>query len=258
MMRCCKYCGALLEDDAQICDFCGAALEVPQLEPAPEYVPAAETPPPEVTEELTEAAPKKKHFKKARLFMIGGIVLAVIAVIVAVNLLFFNPHIAVNKYVAVMNGEFENLEDLAPREYWELQAKNKETTVDQFISDRIESLEANYSQNTTEDSTLGKELSTEVKVLYTYHVSEMHFAGIKEAIESKYGIDSSRVKSAYKLHLKITRKFTKDSIDYAGLTTAVQIDSQWYLIRYSTDPDRYYVNFLANASIGSLVSYLYY
>ena len=102
MMRCCKHCGALLEDDATICNFCGAALEVPKFEPAPEKVAVAEAPVQEVTE-----APTKKPFSKKKLFITIGIAIGVIAMAVAVLLLFFNPHVAVSKYEAVLNGEFD-------------------------------------------------------------------------------------------------------------------------------------------------------
>ena len=60
MMRCCKHCGALLEDEAKVCDFCGAILEVPApVEPAPQPIETAVA-----TDALPEPTPKKKIPKK--------------------------------------------------------------------------------------------------------------------------------------------------------------------------------------------------
>ena len=254
MMRCCKHCGALLEDDVQVCDFCGAVLEVPKAEPVALPVVVEEAPAQEVTKEVSEAPSRKKLSKKSWL-IIAGIALAVIAVIVTVNLLIFSPHIAVDKYEAVMNGEFKKIADLAPKEYWEKMAEQNQTSVDKYIKKRIETLEEDYLQRTTQEGSFGKELSVEVEILDTYKVSATHFAGIKEALKSKYDIDPDRVNSAYKLHLKIIRKYTKDTIDHAGLVTAIQIDSQWYLIRYSPHTDGYQVSFLASGSLGPLLTY---
>ena len=255
MMRCCKYCGALLEDEAKVCDFCGAVLEnTPNVIPAPQEPPAVIPIPSEESEVTVPPTPKKKLSKKTVLICVG-VVLALIAIAVAVNMLFFNPHVAVDRYETVINGEFNKLKDLAPKEYWAYIAEQNNTTVDKYIAERIKSLEESHSQALTQETSYGTALSAEIHVVDTYKVSAMHLAGIKKALESKYGIEGHRIKSAYKLHLKVIQNYTKDCIDYAGLVTAVQIDSQWYLIRYTSNPDSYYVSFITNGSLAALLAY---
>ena len=128
MMRCCKYCGALLEDEAKVCDFCGAVLEnTPNVIPAPQEPPAVIPIPSEESEVTVPPTPKKKLSKKTVLICVG-VVLALIAIAVAVNMLFFNPHVAVDRYETVINGEFNKLKDLAPKEYWAYIAEQNNTT----------------------------------------------------------------------------------------------------------------------------------
>jgi len=144
MMRCCKHCGALLEDDAKVCDFCGAVLEVPPaVIPAPQESPAVVPASQEVTAEVAKPAPKKKLSKKA-IFIVSGILLAVIAIAVAVNMLFFNPHAPVATYEAVMNGDFDKVEDLAPREYWAYIAESRDKTVDAYLNELLKELGKRY------------------------------------------------------------------------------------------------------------------
>ena len=257
MMRCCKYCGALLEDDAQICDFCGATLETPQLEPAPEPVAVEEAPVGETAEESTET-PDKKLFPKKKLFIIGGIAVGVICVIVAVLLLYFNPHVAASKYEAVLNGEVDKLKSLAPQEYWDTVAEQCQTDSDGYIEDLSEILEENYSQQLSQESLLGKYVSTKLQVLNTEKLNRTDMAGVKNALEETYGIDQDRVKSAYKLFLKVISKGTKESSSMASMVTAIKIDSEWYLIRYTrTGEDSYRVSFLASGQTYELYYYIY-
>lgn len=254
MIRCCKHCGALLEDEAQVCDFCGAVLEAPKdIEPAPTETPVVEAP----TQDVTEEAPtKKKLSKKTRIFLVCGIVLAVIAVIVAVNLLFFNPHIAVNKYEDVINGGFDKLESLAPQEYWDYMVKNSSTTADQYIAALAKAREESYLEQMSQDTIIGRPLGTKVQVLNTEKVTATEMAGIRNALEEEYGIDVDRVHTAYKLYLKVTQKGTKESASYVGMATAIRINSEWYLIRsVRRSEDTWRVTFLANAQVYELVTY---
>ncbi|MBE6959520.1 MAG: zinc ribbon domain-containing protein [Ruminococcaceae bacterium] len=242
MMRCCKHCGALLEDDAKVCDFCGAVLEVPKFEPAPEKVAVAEAPVQEVTE-----APTKKPFSKKKLFIIIGIAIGVIAVAVAVLLLFFNPHVAVSKYEAVLNGEFDKVESLAPQECWNTAAKQSKMDTDKYIDTLTETLEKNHLKKLAQESILGKFVSIKLQVLNTEELNDTDMTGVKEALEETYGIDQSRIKSAYKLFLKVVSKGTKESSSVASMVTAIKIDSEWYLIRYTrTGEDSYRANFIAS------------
>ena len=251
MMRCCKHCGALLEDDATVCNFCGAALEVPKFEPAPEKVAVVEAPVHEATPETAQAAPRKKLSKKAWLFGIGGIALAAIIIAVAVNMLFFNPDSAVKNLEAVQNGKVDHLEALVPKELWETVARKQNISVNEHIAIRSEALKKSYLSNISEENGYyGKLLSYEMDVLDREKVSAADVAGIKKALEKTYNIDADRVGTAYKLFVKVTRKGTKDIYHSAQIITAVKIDSTWYLISYSKYNDTYEVTFTAGSLIG--------
>jgi hypothetical protein len=248
MMRCCKHCGALLEDDVQVCDFCGAVLEVPKAEPVALPVVVEEAPAQEVTKEVSEAPSRKKLTKKAALFLVGGIVLAVLAVIVAVNLLIFNPHIAVDKYEAVLNGDFDKIETLAPKEYWDYMAERTNMTTNQYIEDLAKLREETYLAQMSQDSVIGKLLGKELRVLDTEKVNANELAGIGNALEEEYGISADRVHAAYRLILKYTAKGSKESSSTSSMVTAIRIDSDWYLIRsVRRDESTWRVTFLANA-----------
>ena len=252
MMRCCKHCGALLEDEAKVCDFCGAILEVPApVEPAPQPIETAVA-----TEALPEPTPKKKIPKK-KWFIFGGIVLAVIAIAVAVNMLFFSPHTAVRRYETVINGEFDELKSLAPQEYWDYVAESSGKTVEQYIETLVKNRKESYlAQTSNEDSFYGKFLSTKIQVLDTEEISAAELSGIKDTLDEMYGIDASRVGSAYRLCLKITSKYSKESSSLAGTTTAIKIGSKWYLIRSTRiGNDKFRVTFLASAHLYELYTF---
>ena len=247
MMRCCKHCGALLEDDVQVCDFCGAVLEVPKAEPVALPVVVEEAPAQEVTKEVSEAPSRKKLSKKSWL-IIAGIALAVIAVIVTVNLLIFSPHIAVDKYEAVLNGDFDKIETLAPKEYWDYMAERTNMTTNQYIEDLAKLREETYLTQMSQDSVIGKLLGKELRVLDTEKVNANELAGIGNALEEEYGISADRVHAAYRLILKYTAKGSKESSSTSSMVTAIRIDSDWYLIRsVRRDESTWRVTFLANA-----------
>ena len=248
MMRCCKHCGALLEDEAKVCDFCGAVLEVPQnVIPAPQEAPAV-IPVPQVATETAAQPAKKKKLSKKTLFIVCGVLLAVIVIAVAFNILIPNPHVAVNQYKPLLNGEFDKLEELAPKEYWEQVAKNQKVTVQQYLETRIAYLEERYEKQTAvTNSSLGNFVSVDLKVVDAEKVKEKDLAGIKKALEETYGIDADRVKNAHKLIVKMTRIYTEDSHSVPISVSAVQIDSKWYLISYSKGSDNYRVSFVAES-----------
>lgn len=244
MMHCCKHCGALLEDEAKVCNFCGTVLEAPQpVAPVPQEVVEV------VTEAVTEPTPKKK-FAKKKWLIIGGIAAAVIAIAVGAYLLFFNPHIAVDKYFAVMNGDIEKLESLAPQEYWALRAESYDSaSVEEYLSQRQDSLENYLLQLQTKDSGIfGKLKSISYKVLDTEKVTRDNLNGIKEALDTRYRIDPSTVHDAYHLVIKITYNGTENTYTYASYLTSVKIGSDWYLIRFAKTQDQYSATFIGDST----------
>ena len=236
MIRYCKKCGSLLDDNATVCDFCGAKLELPKTEPTPTTTtePHAEIP-------AETPAPKKKWTKKQWLIF-GSIVLGVIAVIVAAYLLFFDPSIAVRRYSEVLNGKYNQLESLAPKEYWTTSAQNADAqSVEAYIDLKVESLRETMNHyHDNDNGTYGKLKSMSHEVIDTTKVPADELDGIKETLSEKYDIDSWRVGSAYNLFVKVTYHGSYWDYVTPGYITSIQIDGEWYLITYHPRTEEYY------------------
>ena len=242
MMRCCKHCGALLEDDAKVCDFCGSAFEIPESAPQQQEQPA------ELPAEESTPVPKKGINKK-KLFIAGGALLGVIVLVVAICFLCFGHYYAVHKYESVMNGNFRQLKTLAPAEYWEQKAKENDLSVREYIDKRIESLEKNFESNKESwQEKYGDHFYRSLEVVDSEEVTKEVLSGIKDALQETYNIKPSRVHSAHTLILKITFKGSEKSNTHATVVTAIQIDSQWYLIRYGRVDTFYNVKFITSGS----------
>ena len=218
MMRYCKHCGSLQEEDVQVCGFCGADLEVTTPEPVPQEQPS-ETP---------ASAPRK--IPKKPLLIGGGILLAVVILAVTVYFQFFGHHYAVLKYESVMNGNYMLHESLAPKEYWEQMAAKSGLSVKEFLNQQKESMEKSRKEYLKSmEADYGKNPTRSLQVVDSEELNEERLTDLKNALQATYGISPSRVKSARTLILKITLKGADKSLTTAGTVKAVQIDSQWYL-----------------------------
>ena len=242
MMRYCKHCGSLQEEDVQVCGFCGADLEVTTPEPVPQEQPS-ETP---------ASAPRK--IPKKPLLIGGGILLAVVILAVAVYFLFFGHHYAVLKYESVMNGNYMLFESLAPKEYWEDAAAKKGLSIKEYLDQRKESLEKTRKEYVKSmESDYGKNFSRSLQVVYSEEISEKELSSIKDSLREHYDIAPSRVQSARTLILKITLQGSDNSRTTAGVIDAIKIDSQWYLIFVAQHAEGYRVSFLTSASLNELL-----
>ena len=243
MTRYCKHCGSFLDEDAKVCDFCGTVLEIPQ----------AEAPQPEQPVDTPTPAPKKWLTKK-KLLIAGGVLLAIVLVAVAVYFLCFGHYYAVHKYESVMNGNFKQLKTLAPTEYWEYLAKKKGVSVNDYIDDGIESLQKRWDDT---QSALEEIYGDNYHIILTVVDSEALdadiFSKLKDALKEDYNISPSRVGSARTLILKVHGEGSKLDYTNASVVYAIQIDAQWYLIRYSMSNDVYKVSFIVSGSSSSLI-----
>ena len=234
MLNCCKHCGALLEDEVNVCPFCGKTLEAPRAEPAPQEQPAEV--PVAVAEEVTETAPQHplKKLTPKHLLIGGGIALAVIIAIVAVSLIFFSPNAAVSTLEAIVNGNFERYEALAPAEYWEARAKTNNQTVEEFLDYQIRFLEQETEQfKDAQPDIRGEPVSKTFHLVDSAPVSKQDLEGVRSAIEEEWGISADRVKDVRFITVRYEKKWTNYSKNATFSCYTVQIDSQWYLISCS-------------------------
>jgi hypothetical protein len=261
MIHYCKHCGTLLAEDAKVCSFCGKALETPRPEPKP-----AESPVDTPTEQPTKSPAKfhwqtlKEKFTKKQLLIAGGIALGVIVLAVAVYLLFLNPHIALNKYADVHNGNYRNLESLAPKEFWEQVAQSTTTSVESYINKKEESLKKTYDTLKEQDSYLyGTLQSKTYHITDTQKISEIDLNGIKDSLQKRYDIAEHRIGTAYNLIVKVVYHGSERDDTRVAYVTSIQIDGKWYLIQYmpyaytngfDTISDDYSVSLITTGSLG--------
>ena len=248
-MRYCKHCGSLLEDDAQVCSYCSAILEVAGPEPDPQAQ----------SGEAIAPAPKKMLNKKP-FFITGGILLGIIILSVAVYFLFFGHYYALHKYESVMNGNFKQIKTLAPEEYWEKVAKSSKLSVNEYLKKRIEYLEKDEDPHAKYMREFyGDDYSVSVKIVDSEEISQKVLSEIKKSLKERYDIDPNRIKSGQKLFLKTVISGTKNTNTIPSAIAAIQIDAQWYLIRYTLPiidiyPSKgYTVFFLASGSVNDIL-----
>ena len=221
MMRCCKKCGALLEDEATVCDFCGAVLEIPKAEEPVPHTPAEVTP-----EEITLPAPRRKFYKKKWFILVCivlAMVLAALTVIACVQI--SAPMQAVAYYEEILNGDCTHLVEVAPMEFWE-SISGRYGSTEECLADQ-----ARYIESIRKTSGISKS----AKVVDRELLSTEDLTGITDKLQKRYGISPDRVTAAQQLIIKLDSQYQDRSTTSAGLLIAVKIDSKWYLWYESTD-----------------------
>ena len=214
MLHYCKHCGTVTEDNVQICPFCGKTMEISTHKPESAEPPVVESTPAE------KPAPKKFQISaKALLIGIGAIALVAVITIVIVCIQYFAPVPAVERYEAFRNADFEELESLAPPEYWEAQRRSYESVEESF--ERCKS-------NCAACIKPAGEISTDI--IDRSMATSAHLDQIKEILQEKYEIRPNQVKGGQVLILRHTAHLPDgETSTYFEVVTAIQIDSGWYL-----------------------------
>lgn len=252
MSKYCKNCGTVLSDEIIYCHFCGAKQEMSAV---PESQYTSDTVPQRVPISTPVDGSRKIRPKKW-LAIAGGILGALLIAAVIVFLLWPKPEKAVDKYNKVLSGDFEALEDLAPKEYWIYAAEQYNTTKSELLNRQEDSLEEYYDklQDSAKEQ-YGKNFKQSLEIVHKEKLDEDKVEDIAEALEDMYDIDQDRVKSIYRMILKITYEGSKDSYFFSGVASAVQIDSKWYLIHYRSSDDEYVVYFIASGDLLNIPNY---
>ena len=230
MIHCCKKCGALLEDEATVCDFCGTVLELANTtQTAPQTA--------EPVAEEAATIPQKRSPKK-KLLIVGSIVLGVIAIAVAFFLLFYYPSTpaaataAVDKYFSVVLGNADRAESLAPEEYW-IKKAGIHQAKEAYLERQIEYIDAYYASWTnSRKEAYGDDFTFEYQVIDTELLTGDEADAIANALGSEYDISEHRISFIYRLFVKTTTKGSVKKDVYARQVYAVRIGSEWYLVHY--------------------------
>ena len=259
MSKFCTNCGAQLDDSALFCTTCGSRQEAaaPVAPAAPAYeapaAPVYETPDVPVYEApvcdapVCEAPaapePEKKPLNKKTLIGIVAGAAALIAIGLLVFFLFFNSSYTdpIDLYFdAMYKGKLENIEKMAPKEYWDWY----EDEYDKTTEDLIEDAEDNYEDYIEElEDTYGENVKATYEITKEKDLSSRKLEKIADALEDNYDIDAKKVTEGKKLDVELTISGDDDDREDAGEITVVKIDGKWYWINWYEYGDEVVVRF---------------
>lgn len=210
MAKFCPNCGTQLEDSCLFCATCGSKVEV-QPQPQPTYVPPVE-PQPTYTQpqpnynqfnnaayQAPAAAPNPKKQKTKKLLIIGGSILAaVLAIVIALILIFPGPKAVVNKMTkAIEQGNLEKAVNCMPSFLWDNDDDTKE--------DMIDYIEEMWEDEEIEDYDISCKIKEVSKLSRSEREDLQDFLEMLED-EVDFDADDINVKKAKKVEVKVTIK----------------------------------------------------
>lgn len=242
----CVICGIVLDETTSICPKCGTKqpTEAPVL---PYCSPQTDTPAePEAPKVIPAPAEPTRTEKKAKplLLILGGVALVLVAVI-ALMVSFFgstpdpmpdaptDPPSAfstlLDGQLALMSGNPENLERLAPAEYWEYCAYRNSCTKEEYLinikAHHIIYYELNHPKR---DTTYTGE------ILFEDTMSTQMLQKVTDTLFVQYGILEKSVIDGRELNIQVKKVTDGDTTALPIQTVyAVEIDGTWYLITYT-------------------------
>lgn len=262
MSKFCKNCGTELADDAVFCKNCGqstASQEAP-TEAAPEVQAcgcdecngecvqddlAAENET-GVAGAVNGFIGKVKNKDKNALLIVGGAVLALILIVVLVFVFSgSSSKDAIDNYFnVVVEGNIDDIEDLAPEAYWEY----VEEEYDMDVDDVIDYLGDDFIDNmldTWEDS-VGKDVKFSYDITDDDEISDSKLDKIKDVLKENYGIAKKDVDEAIEYEIEVVVKGDDDEEDFEEKVLVVEIDGDWYAC---TEDGELYADALVSAAV---------
>lgn len=231
MNKQCIICGIELDETATVCPKCGTNQSAPILQAPAESNPPTKSP-----------TPAKKKPKKALPFILGSA--ALVAVILLVLTVFGNtPQPAptpaptlIDNCLALMNGNLDVLEQMAPDEYWEFVAQYPfKKTKDEYLAMENESY-TKYFNNRDQQYSSYKVTG---EIISEADMNEKTLRETAETLFSYYGIPESSVTAGKGLIVQWTVTTSNNSWKTRPeVLSAVEIDGVWYLV-YHTDDGNY-------------------
>lgn len=232
----CVICGIEVDENTPVCPKCGThnptkATFEPVIIPEPSMTEAPDPAP-------TEPEPPAKKKPKPLPWILAGVAL-ILVIAILTSLLpqqqtpSFDPvQAAFDKSITLLNGDLEVMQEMAPIQFWQSQAKVYNVTwaeyVDMLKSDTqiiLSSMERKYGNYTVSGQILTKtQLSS----------SELsQFASLLRAL---YSLTSASFSSGYLLHCSRTISYEGGTAELPQLEIyAIKINDTWYLITYSTN-----------------------
>lgn len=239
MSKFCFKCGATVDSEAEVCTNCGAPFGAPVIRP--KSAPVAEAPsaasPPETPPETVPEVPMK--LSKKRLTTVAIIAAAVLTFhLVAFGLLgcftFFSSGYTepIDIYFEAMyEGKTENVEKLAPKEYWNWRAEQTDMSRDQCIQDAQEG--ARLTSKSLKNQ-FGEDFFCTYEVAGKAEMSDEELRELAGVLERDYKISPRTVKKSYTVTIDLN--FNGDE-QKGWEITVVQIGYSWYWVEYYESPN---------------------
>ena len=223
MSQHCIICGIELEENAPVCPKCGMQnpTEIPDLQ-------VLSTP---------TVPPKKK--RKALPFILGGAAVAIVAAVLILLHVFGNapsepakqPSILSSLWensLTLINGNFDDLEAMAPDIYWEWFAEQRHTTKENLLEKMKDDQILNYKLTNPKG-----DIIYTGKILSEVDIDDQLLEKIAEVLFSSYEIPQSSVTAGKKVTIQRSKLSSDSAKDLPEQTLfAVKIDDSWYFITY--------------------------
>ncbi|MBO5323258.1 MAG: zinc ribbon domain-containing protein [Oscillospiraceae bacterium] len=246
MSKKCVICGIELDENVAVCPKCGTHDPTEPgdspfitIEPAAPVVIDA---PATVAVSVKPVAPAKKKAKPLP-FILGGAAVVIVAVAVLVITLFGGaPEPApspeptlIDNCLALMNGNLDVLEQMAPDEYWEFVARvpwNK--TKDEYLAMEKESYTKHFNNRDEQYSSF----KVTGEIISEADMNEKTLQKTAETLFFYYGISESSVTAGKELTVQWAITTSGNSWKtLPEVLSAVEIDGVWYLVYHRDDGD---------------------
>lgn len=204
----CTNCGNEIAEGAVVCTNCGQPV----------------------------AAAQSTGFDIKKYLPIGiGAVAVILVIILAVSLFGGGYKKPLDYRIQMLNGNFDNLEKMAPPEYWEYY----EDEYDEDIDDIKESLEENYEDYVLDyyEEEYGDNVKFSVSNVKKDKLSEKKLDNIRDGLKDNYGIAKKSVTEAYELEFDTKIKGDDDEEEDEGELIVAKIGGKWYACSEDGDID---------------------
>ena len=249
MSKFCKHCGSELNDNDIFCANCGGKNEVEEVvnaEVAQDNeveAPAEEAP---VAEEATNPVQKiadkvmgftgtyvEKAKKDPKIAIIGiGAVVAVLVLAIVLSVVFSGPAYkgAIDNYFAVISkGEFNRIEKMAPKEYWDYMEEEMDMDIDDYL-DQIEDNELYDTMMEFLELQYGDNIQISYKILEADELSKKKLDTVRDGLKENYDIAKKSVTEGYKVEVEATIKGDDDEESEEQDMIVVKISGNWYVV----------------------------
>ncbi len=228
MSKFCGNCGTQLDDNAAVCTNCGASVSLVASKnnsgtPAENVIST-------IKEKSGPFVEKLKSDKKFLFTVLGGVVAAILVLVLLFSLLFGGGYKrAVNNYIdAEYYGSFKSAVKCMPDEFWEYMEDEMNMDMDDLEDDFEESFE--YREDELKDE-YGKNYKVKYKITDKDELDDDDLDEIKDNLK-EMGIKKKDVKKAMEVELELTIKGSEDKDTDDITLNLVKIGSKWYVFEF--------------------------